>query len=204
MKNTRHIISSLLVAATSLTTTAGALAQGTMPSSSGNSPAYGLGSSYIGFNAGQSDFKLPNGTGLFTADSRTTSYNLYAGSYFNNQNFGFEVGYTDFGRVNRGGGSTKADGINLSLVGRAPLSSSFTLLGKIGTTYGRTDVSSAAGSGITAGTELGFDWSYGIGAELMFSPQWSGVLQYDEHYLKYSGSGRDRVNVTSLGLRYRF
>jgi hypothetical protein len=44
---------------------------------------------------------------------------------------------------NRAGSSTKMDGINFSLIGRAPMSSNFNVLGKVGTTYGPTDVSSA-------------------------------------------------------------
>lgn len=203
VKKSHRIISQLFVAVASFAAVAGAQAQ----SSTSTSSDYTIGStgnSYIGLNVGQAEFKLNNGTGLFSAENRYTSYNVYAGSYFNNRSFGFEVGYTDFGKLTRGGGTTKADGINLSLIGRAPLGNSFNLLGKIGTTYGRTDVSSAAGSGITAGSEIGFDWSYGVGAEYAFNPQWSGVLQYDEHYLKYPGSGRDRINITSLGARYRF
>jgi hypothetical protein len=30
------------------------------------------------------------------------------------------------------------------------------------------------------------------------------VLQYDEHKLKFPGDGSDRVNATTVGLRYRF
>ena len=164
---------------------------------------YGRGNSYIGLNAGRSDFSVGNGIGVFTHDQGDVAYNIYAGSYFNN-NFGFEFGYTDFGRVNRAGGSTKADGINLSLIGKLPVGSSFNLLGKVGTTYGRTDVSSAAGSGVTAGSDSGFDWAYGVGAEFAFNPQWSAVLQYDEHYLKFAGGSRDRVSAAALGLRYGF
>ncbi len=204
MKKSRSLISSLFVAAAALAAVAGAQAQSS--ASSGASSGYALGgrgTSHIGLNAGQSDFKLSNGTGLFASDNHDTAYNIYVGSYFKN-NFGFEIGYTDFGKVNRGGGSTKAEGINLSLIGKLPVSGSFNLLGKIGATYGRTDVSSAAGSGITAGSDSGFDWSYGLGAEYAFNPQWSAVLQYDEHYLKFIGSGRDRVSATTLGLRYGF
>jgi opacity protein-like surface antigen len=66
------------------------------------------------------------------------------------------------------------------------------------------DVSAAPGSGIASGNESGFGVSYGIGAEYVFSPQLSAVLQYDEHRLKFAGTGRDRVSATSVGLRYRF
>ena len=203
MKKSHRIITSLFVAAASLAAVAGAQAQSSASSSSSGYAMYGRGNSYIGLNAGRSDFSVGNDIGIFTHDQGDTAYNIYAGSYFNN-NFGFEFGYTDFGRVNRAGGSTKADGINLSLIGKLPVSGSFNLLGKLGTTYGRTEVSSAAGSGVAAGSESGFDWSYGVGAEYAFHPRWSAVLQYDEHYLKFVGSGRDRISATTLGVRYGF
>ncbi len=161
------------------------------------------GSSYIGLNAGQSDFSLGNGTGLFPSDSKDTAYSIHGGSYFNN-NFGLELGYTNFGKIDRAGGSTKAEGINLSLVGRLPLSPQFNLLGKIGTTYGRTDVSALPGSGVASGRESDFGLSYGLGAEYAFNPNWSAVLQYDQHDLKFAGSGNDRISATTLGVRYRF
>ena len=166
---------------------------------------YGMGSSYIGVNVGQSDFsRVSNGSGLFSTERNTTDYSIYAGNYFNNSNLGLELGYTDFGSISRAGGRTKADGINLSLIGRLPMSGSFNLLGKVGALYGRTDVSSAAGSGITGSSESGFDWTYGLGLEYAFHPKWSGVLQYDENYLKFSNTGRDRITAVSLGIRHRF
>jgi OOP family OmpA-OmpF porin len=160
-------------------------------------------SSYIGFNAGQSDFSIGSGSGAFPSDKRDTAYNIYGGSYFSN-NFGLELGYTDFGKITRAGGTTKAEGFNLSLVGQMPLSPSFNLLGKLGTTYGRTDVSSDPASGVVTGSESGFGVSYGLGAEYVFNPNWSAVLQYDGHELKFVGSGRDHVGATTAGLRYRF
>jgi OmpA-OmpF porin, OOP family len=200
---TAHIVWSQLAIATTLAfATQVAVAQTAAPMSNS---ALGQGSTYIGLSIGSSDFSKPsNGFGIFGNDQRATAYSINMGNYFFSPNFGMEVGYTDFGSVNRAGGTTKIDGINVSLIGRAPMSSTFNLLGKIGTTYGRTDVSSAPTSGVTAGSERGFDWSYGIGAEMLLSPQWSGVLQYDEHYVKFPGGSTDRVSATSLGLRYRY
>ena len=221
MNKSAHLITSLVIAAASLATVAGAQAQSTMSGSDSDtamsnsnggtgmsrmSNGYGMyapGSGYIGFNIGQTDYSLGNGIGIFDSDRHDTAYNIYAGSFFN-KNFGLELGYTDFGSVNRAGGNTKADGINLSLVGKLPLGESFNLLGKLGTTYGRTEVSSRPGTGIPTGTERGWGVSYGIGAEYMFTPQWSAVLQYDEHDLNFAGGSRERVNVTSIGARYRF
>jgi OmpA-OmpF porin, OOP family len=203
-----RLIAGLLLAATSLVAATGAQAQNSTAypnrANSGGS-MYGMGERYMGINVGQSGFsRINNGSGLFSTDRNTTDYSIYAGSYFNNSPLGLELGYTDFGSVNRAGGRTKADGINLSLIGRLPISSSLNLLGKVGALYGRTDVSSAAGSGITASSEIGFDWTYGLGLEYAFNPMWSGVLQYDENYLKFSNSGRDQITSVSLGIRHRF
>ena len=168
-----------------------------------NYALYSPGASYVGLNLGSSSYSLGNGFGPFASDDSDTVYNLYTGTFFT-PNFGFELGYTNFGKIDRAGGTTKAGGINLSLVARAPITQSFKLLGKLGTTYGQTDVTAAPGSSITSGKETGFGVSYGIGAEYSFNSQLSAVLQYDEHKLKFPGDGSDRVNATTVGLRYRF
>ena len=198
MKKLNHIMTSLLVAAASLTVAASAQAQNTLSSN-----MYVPGSGYVGLSVGQSDYSLGNGIGVFGSDQGNTSYGVHGGGYFNN-NFGVEIGYTDFGSVNRAGGTTKADGINLSLIGKMPLNPSFNLLGKIGTTYSRTDVTANPASGIVAGSENGFGLSYGIGVEYVITPQWSTVLQYESQDMKFAGDRDDRVGNTSLSARYRF
>lgn len=199
---TRKLTATVLAAA-ALAAAVGAQAQTSSSSSSSNYSFYAPGSRYFGLNVGSSDFSLPSGAGGFPNDNKDTSYNIYGGSYFNN-NLGLELGYTDFGSVSRGGGQTDAEGINLSLVGRLPLSNSFNLLGKVGTTYGRTRISAAPASGLATGSESNFGLSYGLGAEWMFTPALSAVLQWDEHNLKYAGGGKERLGTTSIGLRYRF
>ncbi len=193
MKKSNRLFARLVLAAASLAVGVGAQAQ------SGLSPGH----SYIGLGAGQSDFSLTNGTGLFASDKRDTAYNVNVGTYFNS-NVGVELGYTDFGQVDRAGGRTKADGFNLSLLGRLPLNASFNLMGRLGTTYAKTEVTSAAGAGVAAGSERDFGWSYGVGAEFIFHPQWSAVLQYEEHDLKFPGGDRDRISAATLSARYRF
>lgn len=205
MRSLTRTFTATLLAAAAMAAATGVQAQSTNAgaSASTNYSFYAPGSRYFGLNIGQSDFSLPNGTGAFPSDNKDTSYNIYGGSYFNN-NFGLELGYTDFGKINRGGGQTEAEGINLSLVGRLPLSNSFNVLGKLGTTYGRTRVSALPASGLASGTESDWGLSYGIGAEWAFTPALSAVLQWDEHNMKFVGTGKDRVSTTSLGLRYRF
>jgi opacity protein-like surface antigen len=197
MQSFSRTLSATLLALAALTTATVTQAQ------SSNYSLYAPGASYIGLNAGKSDFSLGSGIGNFTADKRDTVYSIYAGSYFN-PNLGLELGYTNLGKINRAGGNTKAAGANLSLVGKVPVGSSFNLMGKLGTTYSRTDVSAAPASGIVSGNESGFGVSYGLGAEYTFNPNWSAVLQYDAYDLKFPGSGRDRVSAATAGLRYRF
>ncbi|MFS2035222.1 outer membrane beta-barrel protein [Polaromonas sp. CT11-55] len=208
MPSLTRTFSATLLAAAALAAATGAQAQSSSSSSMGTSSSsnysfYAPGSRYFGLNVGQSDFSLPSGGGAFPSDNKDTSYNLYGGSYFNN-NFGLELGYTDFGKANRGGGQTEAQGISLSLVGRLPLSNSFNLLGKLGTTYGHTRVSASPASGLASGSDNNWGVSYGIGAEWAFTPALSAVLAWDEHNLKFVGTGKERVSTTSLGLRYRF
>ncbi|MDD2845762.1 MAG: outer membrane beta-barrel protein [Rhodoferax sp.] len=190
-------VTRLLLSAAVCTLAMGAQAQ---------SGPYGLnapGSSYVELGIGQSDFSLGNGSGLFDSDDGDTSYSIRGGSFFN-ANVGMEIGYTNFGKINRAGGTTKAEGINLSVVGRMPLNPSFNVLGKIGATYGHTSVSSSLGSGVVAGSEKDFGLSYGIGAEYLITPQWSAVLQYESTKMQFAGDRSDRVGLTSLSARYRF
>ena len=194
-----HLLTSLLAATLMLCTAQMATAQTT----TGGMTAMGPG--YVGFSGGPSDFsRINGGNGLYSREDHNTAYSLTAGNYFLSPNMGVELGYINFGQISRGGGTTKAEGLNVSLIGKYPVTPSLNLLGKVGTTYGHTDVSSQPLSGVAQGNESGFDWSYGVGAELVLTPQWSAVLQYDEHYLKFAGNSSDRLSTTTIGARMHF
>ena len=200
MTHTKRLLHTLIAATLMLGTAQFASAQST------NKPSTVTpGSSYVALSGGQSDFsRISGGNGLFSRDDHDTAYSVAYGNYAYNQNVGVEVGYTHFGEVARGGGTSKAEGINLSLIGRLPINPMFNLLGKIGTTYGHTEVSANPLSNVATGTENGFDWSYGIGAEMVISPQWSAVLSYDENFMKFAGNSSERVTTTQIGVRMRF
>jgi OOP family OmpA-OmpF porin len=197
MKQSYTHIARLLIVTSALVTAVGVQAQ------SKSNSMYGPGNSYIGLNVGQSDYSLGNGIGVFNSSQGDRAFGINAGSYFNS-NLGIELGYTDFGSINRAGGSTKANGINLSLIGKLPLNESFNLLGKIGTTWGSTNVAASPLSGVATGDSSDFGLSYGVGAELVMTPQWSALLKYDSHNLKFAGDISERIGSTTLGLRYRF
>lgn len=199
MKKSMRITTGLLAVAASFTLAAGAQAQG-MTNRTGSMLAPGA--SYIDLNAGTSDFSL-NDVPNWSSDNNDTAYSAHIGSYFN-ENLGMELGYTDFGTIQRAGGSTRARGLGLSLVGKLPVTPAMNLLGKIGTTYSDTDTSANPASGVATGSANGFGLSYGLGAEYAFTPQWSALLQYASHDVQFAGDTNDRIGVTTLGVRYRY
>jgi OOP family OmpA-OmpF porin len=159
---------------------------------------------YIGGSLGRSKYDLSNnGTGPFGSDDHDTAAKIYGGGMFN-QNFGLELGYIHFGEIDRAGGSTRAQGLNLSLVGKAPLGDRFDVFGKLGTTYGWTRTSTAVASGLPGGKENGFGVSYGVGGSYYFTPQLAGVLEWESHDLKFAGTGRDQIKAVTVGLRYNY
>lgn len=179
-----------------------AMAQGA--GQTGMQPRTQFGSTgYIGLNVGRARYDAGCGVGIFACDNSDRALQLYGGSMFSDY-FGLELGYLNFGDMSRGGGETRAKGLNLSLVGKVPVATGLGLYGKVGTTYGHTETSSLAGSGVTAGSDNGFGLSYGLGLSYDFTPKISGVLGWDSHDLRFAGSGRDSIRTTTVGIQYRY
>lgn len=158
-------------------------------------------SGYVGINVGRPDYDLACVGGFSCSDS-STSFNLYTGGMFN-QYLGAEIGYVNLGKMRRGDGTSKAHGINLSLVGKLPLGA-FNIFGKVGTTYGRTEVTASALSGIPTGRASGWAGSYGAGVGYDLTPRSSIVLEWARYDMRFAGVGKREVNTTSLGYVHRF
>jgi len=158
---------------------------------------------YLGLNVGHGHYENAcTGTAL-VCDQGNPTARLYAGTPFG-QNWGAEVGYVDLGRVLRPTGESRAQGLNLSLVGRTRFASSWGVFGRVGTTYGRTDTNTLASSMSPAGVEQGFGLSYGGGVSYDFTPRLSGTFEIESHDLRFAGGARDPVRSTNLGLQYRY
>jgi OOP family OmpA-OmpF porin len=196
-----------LVFATAATSLALPVAAQTSPESTGVDKSRiwlpGPGRSYLGLNVGRSHYSLPCGSATLLCDDTDRSVQLYTGKMIGDF-WGVELGYLNMGRIARVGGDTSATGLNLRLVGKAPLGGSFGVFGKIGTTYGRAEGSALAGSGIAAGSERGFGPSYGAGVSFDFNPRVSATLAWDSNDFRFAGTGRDPVRSTSLGLQIRY
>lgn len=163
----------------------------------------GNGRGYLGLNLGRSRFSAPCGAISLNCDTSANSVQIAAGSMVSNF-WGVELGYLDMGRISRGGGTTRARGIDFSLVGKAPLWQSLGVFGKVGATYGKTETSALPGSALATGSERGFGLSYGAGVSYDFTPQLSATFGWDSHDFRFAGGGRDAVRATSLGLQYKY
>ena len=184
-----------------------AVAQTPAASSSTTTPSWSegfhAGRGYLGLSLGASKYHVPCPSITLACDTRDNAARLYGGAMVGNY-WGVEVGYLDLGRIAREGGKTRAQGLNLSLVGKAPLARSVGVFGRLGTTYGRTETSTSGSSAVAAGSERGFGLSYGAGLSYEFTPRLSATLEWDTNDFRFPGGGRDPVRSTSLGLQYRY
>ena len=173
------------------------------PGSATTTAGFQTGKGYLGLSLGRSSYSLSCPTTALVCEDKDNAARLYGGAMLGNY-WGVEVGYLDMGRIAREGGKTRAQGLNLSLVGKAPLAYAFGVFGRVGTTYGRTETSTAVSSAIAAGSEQGFGFSYGAGLSYDFTPRLSATLEWDSNDFRFAGGGRDPVRSTSLGLQYRY
>lgn len=190
-----------LAAACLISAPLAASAQG-MSRPAGWSMLPGTTSGYVGLNIGRSDYDdFPCGIG-FGCDDSATRWNVYTGGLVN-QWFGVELGYINEGSVGRAGGNTRAQGVNLSLVGRLPVDM-FSVYGKIGALYGRTRVRGSSLSLIDTGSESGWGSTLAVGASWDFMRNGSVVLELSRDRFKVPGGSSDNVEGLSLGYVHRF
>ncbi len=158
---------------------------------------------YIGLNLGKPEFNVSCGTGGFACDDGSVGAYLYTGGLFNDW-VGLELGYLHTDKADRAGGTTRAQGVNLSLMLRAPLGP-ISAFAKAGTMYSQTRVSSDPLSGIAAGKRRGWGGTYGVGVGFDLTPTSSVVLEWSRYEVRFpGGGGREDLDMTSLGYVHRF
>lgn len=158
-------------------------------------------SGYVGINLGQSKYDV--GCGLIgSCDDSDARMTVYTGGLFNDM-FGGEIGYVYEGAMNRGGGTTRADGATFRLVARLPVQQ-FNVFAKGGAIYGRTRVSADALSGVAGGREKGWGVSWGAGVGYDFTRNHGVVVEWSRNEFDFPGIGKNDVDSTSVGYVYRF
>lgn len=154
----------------------------------------------IGFGSGNIDTDCIAGQ---NCDNANGAVSVYTGGMFN-ENFGIQLGYFRLGDADRNGGTTKVSGASLVLLGVAPLGTNFSLVGRVGGTYGWTETSVGVGVPAASGDEHGFGATYGVGVAYDFDRNWSVTLDWDRHHLKYAGDQKSNTDVATIGFKYRF
>jgi len=153
---------------------------------------------YVGFGVGRSNFESQCTAG-FSCENRDSGYKLFIGGRVHEM-VSLELGYVDFGKVSRDGGSINAHGATLSLVGSLPLADRLSLIGRVGTTYASANRSAAVGS---TGSENGFGLHYGAGVGFSLTRTVQLVAEWERHHVDFA-NGRQDVDIYGAGVRYRF
>jgi OOP family OmpA-OmpF porin len=156
---------------------------------------------YMGISAGESKFRTECSS-LFDCDRKDTGWKVYAGGRMN-EIIGIEVGYTDFGRIRALGGETDAWAVPITVTAGIPIGERFSVFGKAGGLYGRTDVDAGPGTLFDTGHKSGWGWTYGVGAGFNITPTLQLRADWDRYKLDFIGGRRD-VDMATAGLALRF
>jgi OOP family OmpA-OmpF porin len=204
MKKINFSLSAMALAALALTLGTGAHAQSSMASAGTSGAAWyaPAGGRYVGVDLSHAKYSGGCGLGGLPCEDSASGYSVYAGGMWN-KNFGLEIGASDFGTIDRAGGSAKAYGFSVKAVGIAPLTESLGAYAKVGTLYSHSKVSADPGAGVTTGSDSSWGLSYGLGLSFDFNTKLAAVLAWDRSNVHLAGT-QEHVNTTSLGLKYRF
>ncbi|MBY0409429.1 MAG: outer membrane beta-barrel protein, partial [Burkholderiaceae bacterium] len=150
-----------------------------------------------------------------STDNTSTGGKVFGGYQFS-PNFALEGGYFDLGRFNYSGitsggnysGDTRPRGLNLDLVGTLPLTDRFSVLGRVGAAYARTqdNFSSTGFSPAVAGNRSRNDTSvkYGVGLQYAITEALSLRAELERYRISDPIRNRSNVDMASIGLVYRF
>ena len=158
---------------------------------------------YLGLSLGRPDYSLGCGAAGRRCGNPDLALRLYTGAMFN-PHLGVELAWLDFGRADRGGGTARARGLDLSLVGRVRLGESLGAYGRLGATFGRTRLAVDPAAGLAGGEASGWGLSYAAGLSLDMAAHWSARLEWTQHEFRFPGDTTEPVSAANVGLLYRF
>jgi len=153
---------------------------------------------YVG--VGQSNYDI-NCTPGFSCDDTDTGFKIFTGGKFS-RIFGVEAAYVYLGKAEANGGETKAQGVNVSLIGNLPIGDMFNVYAKVGGIYGWTDSGSTI-PGAASGDRHGLNPSYGAGVQVDLNRNWAVQGDWDHYRFDYADRNDD-VQLYSLNLVYKF
>ena len=158
---------------------------------------------YLGLSMNADAFRGPCGLTAFGCSTEANAWQL-SGVTLMGEHLGMQVGYLNLQRPDRAG-ETRAQGLNLSVVGRrSVISPAFGVFGRVGATYGRAETALAGPGPQGLAGDNAFGLSYGAGLSWDFSPRASATLSWDSHDFRAASGGRESLRSTSLGLQWRY
>lgn len=129
-------------------------------------------------------------------DDEDTGFQVYGG-YQLHPNWGFELGYTDFGKIKYGGvASLDADTVSLVAVGTLPFTDNFSGYAKAGVHSWDAD---ARAAGIGRASDDGTDPTYGLGLQYRFTDNVALRGEYSRFEIDDS-----EVDLAQVALRFDF
>ena len=182
---------------------------------------------YFGVSVGQSKTEIDaNGvtSGLLpgvsatssTSDEKDTAYKLFGGYQFN-RNLAIEGGYFNLGNNSFNAvtspagtlaGETKAQGLNLDLVGTLPLTERLSALARIGAhhTWSKSTFSGTGAAAAVAGSSKRDDGGYKVGLGLQYELNPSMWLrgELERYRVKDAVGQRANVDLLSVSLVFPF
>jgi OOP family OmpA-OmpF porin len=166
---------------------------------------------YIGGSIGQSDIDqsaaIPGLITSGTVDGKDTAYKAFGGYMFN-RNFGAEVSYVSLGELTYSGeffgapvtgGTIEASGFNVSAVAVFPVSTAFSVFGKVGFLRWEAEASDTTGGVPFSEEGEGTDLSFGLGLSYSFTRNLAARAEWE----RFEIDGAD-ADLLSVGLVYRF
>ncbi|HEX4511436.1 MAG TPA: outer membrane beta-barrel protein [Burkholderiaceae bacterium] len=162
------------------------------------------GDTFLGISIGKPsyDTSCGNVAGL-SCSNNGTSVSVTAGDMLTRY-WGTELSFLDLGEADRGGGTVRARGLNLSVVGRLPVADWVDVQGKLGTTWGITHVNANPMSGIQNGRDTGFGLGYGLALDIHVARGVVANVGWEQHDFHFVGQGTSAVKNITLGVGYRF
>ena len=183
---------------------------------------------YIGGSVGQTRAKFSNdsisnflaGQNLAvqsaTGQNNSTGFKAFGGYQFN-RNLAVEGGYFDLGRSNYTfntvpagtfSGNTTVRGLNLDLVGIAPLTDRFSVLGRVGAAYAQSRANFASTGAVPANgsptSRNGTDLKLGLGLQYAITEALGIRAEIERYRINDPVRNRGFINMASIGLVYRF
>jgi len=128
-------------------------------------------------------------------DEDDTGGKIFGGYNFNDY-FGIEGSYYDFGDISDGNNSAAIDGVSLAIVGKVPVSTNFSIFGKVG---GHEWDAETTGSSAQVSSNSGTDVFYGVGLEYSINQ----LVSLRGEVERYEVDDLD-VDVATLGISFNF